>query len=151
MAQIKLPFMYIGGSEVEAIFSFVFNLNDNGRDVVRRDGVGELFVFQDRHRNHQIDSRLALFALDSTATKESFEQSISSKAVVRVDIAQLFSEVAEINEALPKKSPYSTVFRNGGNPVLAEQSCQEGRDRAEPMAFQNRSVNIVMLRFGSIQ
>jgi hypothetical protein len=34
MAQIELPFMYIGGSEVEGVLFPVFDLNDNGRDVV---------------------------------------------------------------------------------------------------------------------
>lgn len=57
--------------------------------------------------------------------------------------------MAEINEALAEESPYGTVFRNGGNPVAVEQSCQEGLDSAEPMAFQNRSLNIVLLHFRS--
>lgn len=79
--------MYSGGSEVEGVLFSVFDLNDNGRDVVRRDGVGELFVLKDRHGNYEVDSRLTLFALDSTTAKESFEKSISTEAVVCVNIA----------------------------------------------------------------
>ena len=103
-----------------------------------------LFVLQDRHRNYKVDPHLALFALNGTATKESLEQTISSKAVVGINISQLFSEVAEINEALAKVTPYHSVFRNRGDPVRVEQSYQEGCDRAEPLAFENRTIGILL-------
>lgn len=91
------------------------------------------FFAEDSHWNYQVDTGLSLLALDGTTAKKSAEKPISTQAIVSLVVAQILSEVAEVDVTIVQILPHLMFFHDL-NPILAVQRPKERGGRCEPMA-----------------
>jgi hypothetical protein len=101
MAKIELCLKNFVSGKAACVRFSRFYLEDNRGNVVLRNGSKQFARFgalEDYHGNYEVNSCLALFALDGPAPKERGKKSPFAQTVVGLRIARVLREMAETDK-----------------------------------------------------